>query len=486
MKGLMRSCLVVLAILFGLLLAGMAAMAILGVCPPPGPWPPPPWCGGDGTVTLPPVPPIKIVLESPEITVPDAVTVSTDVRSMNYADLYADPSPADVTVADPYCAIDKNEVVFPAAYLGSHGLPQAQGAPLPAEIQRAVGIKDVWIPEPNLNTCPISIPYAPMREALDKTLVRVRALGADAITFSNYVSLTDFESARLQTPQQAATSALDLQYVARKAQDMGLDMTLYLNLASGAGPVSDEIPSEAWLTTLIHNWEPFVLSQARLAEETGIDALLLNHFDYEPWIKGYEDIYQTEMLALLEKVRDVYSGRVLFSIEPLWGADLAALEHLLGSVDGFVFTPTTTPLRDSDDKTVGVPNLKRLYLENLRNIGQDFGRFDRPFLIRILIQSEKGFLENGWNEDMFCISRDGDPCYQKSLQVDFSVQAVAYEALLEAISEAQTEGYLAIDEIDTYGYWFTDVMLPEVSQPQIGHSIRNKPAETLILEWFKR
>ena len=154
-------------------------------------------------------------------------------------------------------------------------------------------------------------------------------------------------------------------------------------------------------------------------------------------------------------------------------------------MDGFIYTPETTPLRNASDKTVSVSNLKSLYLDNLNRVSRDFGKFNKPFLLRVLIQSEKGFLESGWNEDQFCIAREGNPCYQKDLEVDFSLQAIAYEALMEAIAEIHG-GSLVIGGIDTYGYWFTDVILPFDSQPQIAQSIRNKPAESVVFEWFKR
>ena len=75
-------------------------------------------------------------------------------------------------------------------------------------------------------------------------------------------------------------------------------------------------------------------------------------------------------------------------------------------------------------------------------------------------------------------------CYQKDLKPDFSIQAIAYEALLESIKEVHNKD-MKIEAVDTYGYWFTDVMLPKNSQPQIAQSIRNKPAESIVKEWYK-
>lgn len=197
-------------------------------------------------------------------------------------------------------------------------------------------------------------------------------------------------------------------------------------------------------------------------------------------------MYQTRMLALLGKIRTVYHGRVLLGIEPVSGADLNKLSLLLSSVDGFIYNALPNPLGWSSDKTVGVLNLKGLYLENLRKIAGEFSIFNKPYLIRVLIQSEKTFLENGWNEDMFCVSKGNDTCYQKHLEVDFSVQAIAYEAILEAVAQVHAEKSMHVYGMDTTGYLFMDVILPHVSQPQISQSIRDKPAEAVVYQWFKR
>jgi hypothetical protein len=113
-----------------------------------------------------------------------------------------------------------------------------------------------------------------------------------------------------------------MRYFASQAETMGLGMTLYLNLAPGSVKVEYKVLSDEWLASLINQWEPFVLQQAQIAEETGIDALMVNHFDFQPGVEGFESVYQTEMLEILAQVREIYSGRVLFLIEPVWGADL--------------------------------------------------------------------------------------------------------------------------------------------------------------------
>ena len=463
----MKTFLILIVGIVGLFVAATAVMFVLKACPPKGPWPAPPWCG-------------RTVKEEFK----DVLVVPTNMDKIIYPNFYKQAKPTNITVNDPYCLIEAPETVYPATYLGDYSLPQIKGAPLPAGITRIIGLKDGWMPHPNNNTGCYSFGYAAMKEAYENTLRRVKAIGAEKITFTNYVHLSNFKSAEIDVSDKAV-SEKDLRFVATKAREQNLEVILYLNLSPGEEKVSLEIPSASWLSALIHNWEPFVLDQATIAEETGIYAIMINHFHYQPSIKGFEDAYQNEMLALLQKIRNVYSGKVLLMIEPMSDANLGKLDTLLKQVDGFIYTPFANILQYESDKTVSVSRLKTQYLNGFANLGRDFGKYSKPIYFRILIQSHKESLEKGWIEDGFCIARVSDSCYQRNLKVDFGVQAIAYEAMMEAIKQAHNN-YFTVGGVDSYGYWFTDVILPDVSQPQIAQSVRNKPAESIVKEWFKR
>ncbi len=452
------------------------------VCPPAG-FPQPPGCEGGQKIYIPQMqvagnPPVS------EINLSTAVVVPTDIFKINYPNFYSNPSTKAVIVKNPYCIIAEENVAYPADYLGNRTFPEISGAPLPAEIKKAVGLKDMWTPwGPNLNNCASESGYGSTREALEKSLPRVKALGAEQIHITNYVSFSNFQKAEVEDFSKAAMPDDDLRFIAKKASEQGLGVVLYLNLAPGKETVS-EIPNDEWLSTLIKNWKPFVLHEARLAQETGIKAIMINHFDYQPAIKGYEETYQKEMLDLIKEVRVVYNGRIILLIEPLGGANLDKLANLLDEADIFLYTPYTK-INDEADKTVSVSNLRSIYAKRLAEIGKYYGKYNKPVYLRVLIQSEAEFLEKGWNEDMFCIQRGNDPCYQKNLKVDFSLQAIAYEALMEAIKQVHGKE-ISFGAVDTYGYWFTDTIFPYVSQPQMAHSVRNKPAESIVRAWFRK
>src|SRR3989338_7376067 len=297
----------IIFIVLGILVALLALMAVFKICPPQGPWPLPPWCGKGGYQIR--IPKISIpefqtstdiserqtsakqektIFVAEKINITDAIVVPTDLSKIAYPNFYKNPATANVTIENPYCAITKETLAYPVSYLGNHELPRVDGAPLPSGITRIGGIKDTWIPEPNKNRGCHSVGYAAMKEAYEKTLQRVKAVGAEKITFTNYVHFSNFQNAKIDGPDKAAVSEKDLRFVVAKAREQNLEIILYLNLAPGKETVSD-IPSASWLSSLIHNWEPFVLHQAKIAERTGIYAIMLNHFDYQPGIKGFED-----------------------------------------------------------------------------------------------------------------------------------------------------------------------------------------------------
>lgn len=545
----LKSSLIVVLVLAGLCIAGVAVMFFGNLCPPQGPWPMPPWCKGSvamPNISMPGIPAVfspfydtfgclpkdcNSILEgegrnfctevqagthvwhncsnlyqnkgcvelclsekkpidpaTQEKIINDAVVIPSDISNITYPGFYNNPHPTTSIVVNPFCAISQDSIAYPIDFLGNYTFPEIANAPLPAEIKRSVGIMDVWLSQPNRSdNCLYSVPFAPMHEAIEKTLARAKSLGADQVSLTNYIAIANITGAEIDPPGKAAVSEDDMRFVANAADKMGLGVVLYLNLATT--PEIDipgwQVPNKDWLVTLIHNWEPFVLSQAKIAEETGIDAMMINQGDFSPWVGGFEETYQTEMLGLLQKVRQVYSGKVLISMTPLSGTDYARSSDLLSAVDGYLLTPRANVLQDATNKEVSVSNLKTLYLNSLSDLGGGLGRYKKPIYFRLALYSEKEALEKGWNEPMFCVSRGDDPCYQRKLQADFSVQAVAYEAMLEAVKEFHTT-HSSVAAVDTYGYWFSDVILPDESFPQLGGTIRNKPAESIVLAWFKR
>ena len=74
-------------------------------------------------------------------------------------------------------------------------------------------------------------------------------------------------------------------------------------------------------------------------------------------------------------------------------------------------------------------------------------------------------------------------CLEKETSPDFSLQAIYYEAFFEALTSLSFKGNVMVAPSDM---WETNSMVSESVFPNIGASIRNKPAEGIVKAWYAR
>lgn len=89
-------------------------------------------------------------------------------------------------------------------------------------------------------------------------------------------------------------------------------------------------------------------------------------------------------------------------------------------------------------------------------------------------------------EETYCTLDYGDvtvvpgECVQAEPPTDLSLQAILYQAAFEAA--------FGIDGFNPAGigvdYWMTDGIVASTTFPNIAYSVRNKPAEQVVRQWF--
>lgn len=182
------------------------------------------------------------------------------------------------------------------------------------------------------------------------------------------------------------------------------------------------------------------------------------------------------MTEAAQQVRSVYSGIILSGQIAAWTYDQVLLDNIdffIGDQFPFINVDAT------ENANLSVTLLKVKYLDLMNNLANAHGPSKKPVVWQVFAQSHRDWPLIHWIEDGFCV----DSCMQNSLQTDFSVQVIEYEAMLEAIAE-QTFFFTA--SVDAKAYWFVDVILPKDSFPNISQSPRNKPAESILYEWFRQ
>ena len=132
----------------------------------------------------------------------------------------------------------------------------------------------------------------------------------------------------------------------------------------------------------------------------------------------------------------------------------------------------------TDNMNITVPLMKQKYLDVIAGIASMEDR-SKPRIWIPKAESYRDYFINGFVEDMFCVNG----CSQNNVQTDFSVQAIAYEAALEAIAQ---QTYYTTAAVTPSSTLYTDVALPMNAFPNISFSFRNKPAESILYQWYKR
>jgi hypothetical protein len=404
------------------------------------------------------------------------MTVPSDFTEIPYPAFYQRAPSFSYTVPDPYCAIATGVVAYPASYLGAFPLPAIQGAPLPAAVSRGAGVKDYWqygLRNPSTNAgC-----SGDMHAAFLNTLQRLRTLGADHVDIYQTGYLVDVNAAQLDfdLTRRIEISDAELAWIVAHVKAAGLEVHEYM-LINGEDVnhvLLPTPPTSTWASAYLDAYTRFIVNRAAVAQSDGIQALQLDWgvywFDWTP----FRDLFIAKMTAAAQQVRGVYSGKILYGATAPW---ISKDVGLMTSIDWFIGDLYGIQFSAADNANITVPQLKQKYLDLITGLGNVLGAAKRPVVWQLFAQSHRDYLLKGWVEDGFC-------CAANALQTDFSVQAIAYEAMLEAIS-AQTAFTTA--GVTATASWYVDVILPAQSFPNISQSWRNKPAESILYRWFAR
>jgi hypothetical protein len=406
----------------------------------------------------------------------NVMTAPADVTKIPYPEFYQKAPSFSFNVADPYCAITSDVIAYPNSYLGAFPMPPIAGAPLPPDILRGVTLRDFWDtggnPAQNIGC------QGSYRSAFTASLKRLKRLGVDHVNMWQTAGLYDVEAAELRFVEDMRMSDDDLAWAVAEAKAAGLKYHNYM--AVGGDTKGKPLPSNPdadWASRFLEAWTKFIVGRAVVAQRLGIEALQLDWCAYG-WQMTPElvSVYVPKMTNLARRVRGVYSGKRFL------GTSYAPSEpKLLKNID-WVHCPVNVWVPAEKNNHLSLSLLKRSAEDCLAWHAGKLGAEAPPVVWAILACSHPKALNGPWVEDSFCVPSRED-CSQRKVRTDFSVQALAYEAMLEAINE---QTLLKTASVEVMAYWFVDIVRPKDSFPNLSMSFRNKPAESIVYEWFKR
>jgi hypothetical protein len=448
MKKGLKSCLIVVVVLVGLGVAGLAAMFFAKLCPPQGPWPMPPWCG-EG-MALPTIPENLPSLMGTQAAAPFVPTPTPLIYQLP-------PDDAQVFSSPEW---EQNPI-------------------LPASFMLGNTLMDVYGNEQ-------------YQQYLNSTLDSMKNTGAGWVVFDNYWSYQSLEPPIVGPfPNRFGfrdATADEIQNMVDEAHARGLKFALMmeLNWDVMAGPwVSWEESQKFWTESQqfltekaedvngnaaywdawFETYTAFALDQAATAEKSGADMLVIGKQIDGAVAQGNQERWQ----ALIEQVHRIYHGPLSY----------AAYTNQYGShADVF-------PFQDLDYITIylynDISDADQPTLEELKASFEHFNqtqfeplsrKYGKPVIFLTPFQSR----DHGARQEWFEPSGPAPEVGQ-----DLLIQAMMYEALFQSI-----QGQDWVAGVWTWGYWWRDDFTnhePGDASFEKSSTVRNKPAMWIIQKW---
>jgi hypothetical protein len=407
----------------------------------------------------------------------------------------------------PTCTLKAYDTNYPKEFLGTNVIPTPTQK-FDSNIVRSIGLKDYY-PFGDNNYCSSKIEYT--RALYKKTLDKLQELNANVVEIYQYGPIDDFKSATW-TMNQAnwQIPKSELVWFVQEAHSRNIKVTLVWQLwptdsknnyissytnTTDITNLTNKLMPEGDMIRILRGWHNIIMEMAKLATENKIDNLYIQWSAfYFPVVTLYKESATLEFLSIINDIRTIYNGKIFMGIPLFYD------KRIIDKVDAIsipINNPTIWSYNDS--LNISVSLLKQRYMDTI--VGQyiPFSLYSGvetksiPVIWDVGIQSRDNFLSEGWREDGFCVKPNNngpvsynDPlCIQKNYKTDFSIQALAYEGLFQAIKE---QPYFKTYGINlSTSYWHTDTLVPgEEGFPNLSQSIRGKPAENIVKHWFSK
>jgi hypothetical protein len=436
----------------------------------------------------------------------DSYSVTTDLSQVSYPASYRTVTTDAADVNTNPCNLNLSKVTYPASWLGQYPLPVITGAPLKPGIKRAVSLKDIGLDPGDPAFVLHGAAGAPdgcvgdLRAALQKTINRLKALGADYVNVPQWHWASknadgSWYITRAEDTYSVMTDS-DLAFFVQQAHAAGLKVVMGNQIQGFV----DTMPfSPAYVPALtaenLQKW--FTAYQAYISER----AIFFGSIGVDVWEVGcsmcmYGDVgdgsaqqmslFAAQSQLALQNMKAHFNGATLMWSNP-WLYQTPAMASAIDIVEigtwGFVQFPADQPLSVESYRT-------RVAASSLQFTIDLYKPFGKTIMVAYGSQSRSNaFSLPGYVEEATCTAAPNDlngspsSCIQRASNTDFSVQAIVHEATLEGINALAVSAPLIVMVLD---YWETDSLMPFTAFPNLAFSIRNKPAEGIVKAWFAR
>lgn len=438
----------------------------------------------------------KSIAETITVSINPANTNSldTDVNNIVYYDSYLKSTNDSTDLEQDKCNLDPKRITYPKTYLGNRHLPLYSGDKLKPNIQRLIYIKDAMG-----SNNPAEIPgcTGDLKKELLETLQRVKSLGADWVALPQWqwVGQRSDGTWYIQSTEQSSNGAARLNdeefsFAVREAKKLGLKVFTW-NQIQGLMPDNHNGPGLQPDNTFENQkrffsaFREYFKKRVEFFESLGVDAIELScvgciraAIDH----KGEHDRIQhmREQYSLMVNDIKSYSGLVFF-MDQSWLKETPIVYNRVDVIfAGFHIPPMTQQQEDN----LTVEQMKSIMLDSVKSLRENYSSSGKYIFISTGASSRRGAYvgDNTTHVDEICPA-DKTNCEIDKWKTDFALQAIYHEAAFQALNQANLGPKVFAGVSDML---ITDNLTPYMIYPNVMSSIRNKPAEGLVRQWFQR
>lgn len=389
-----------------------------------------------------------------------------------------------------------SKVISPSEYKGNFVIPTSN-LTLNNSLIRSMDLKDLdpWWAKPNTNACTNKELY--LQNVFIEHLNRMQNLNVDQIWIYNYGVWDDFSKPVWSIATTNYIISNDsLKIIVQEAQKRNIKVFIgwQMNNSDTVGvwnslePLSSNNLSKENLLKIMDSYKLLIVSQAKFAQSIGISGIAVDLGAFNPHVlqtnSEFKEIYVTKMSNIIDAIRDVFKGTLVYG-----QYDSIIDERIISKIDRLRVTlwlGGATPLNQlSVDyfKNDTIQRIEWYHLKYKLALNNNYQNLPIEWLIYAQ-GTQEFYTKDGYLEDSYCFN----PCGQHQLKTDFSIQAIAIEGALQAITK---QSFFTSGAVSISNYWHTDELTPTVvngniSFPNISSSIRNKPAEDIVKMWYTK
>ena len=419
------------------------------------------------------------------------ISVNTNIAQVQYPTTYttvAAPSPD----TNP-CNISANVANYPQSWNGAQSLPTVTGAPLASGVITAMMIKDI-LPSGSL---PKGCSNPSNFSEFTKTVARLKSLNVNVIQVIqwHWAQINSDGSYKITGDTNGALSDADLAQYISIIRSAGLKVMLSNQIqgfvdSSGVTNIATPAGTSTNWGRWLNAFQTYMLERATKFQALGIDYWEMGcnsciYGDNGDGSTAASQQFSDAYLTTLNLVSKIYSGKK-YVFQNSW---IRSNNQYLSGIDLLAVDLWTGNITSSEEAFLTVASMKTKYVasNSAANLSAIVAT-GKPVILFAGIQSRNNALSvPGYMEETVCTNSVGTltfptSCIQSQTAANLALQAIVIEAQLETFTSQPlpTGSIVGISD-----YWQTDFMSAlGPTFPNIASSIRNKPAEGIVKQWF--